>query len=154
MWQIIIDGDSGARPPPATGAAVRRAGVRRLAPRVAGGAAVASAAKARPVGGGAVLAASARAVAVHHSQVVPPVRREQAAAHQLPDTGIDVELEKLLSSCFIHSEKYGTRCSSILLLEKQSKKSFYNFYERSFTPHSDNIQLLTEDRHYRIAINE
>jgi len=34
----------------------------------------------------------------------------------LPDTGVGLELERLLSSIFIASERYGTRCSTILLI--------------------------------------
>lgn len=37
---------------------------------------------------------------------------------QLPDTGIDIAFEQLLSSTFIQSEGYGTRCSNLLRMQK------------------------------------
>lgn len=40
-------------------------------------------------------------------------------ADLLPETGISVELEELLSSIFIQSPAYGTRCSNILRLNAQ-----------------------------------
>jgi len=50
--------------------------------------------------------------------------RNQAADHALPDTGIDIESERLLSSCFIHSEHYGTRASTVLLAHKNREMIF------------------------------
>lgn len=38
----------------------------------------------------------------------------QAADHQLPDTGVGIERERLLSSIFISGENYGTRASTLL----------------------------------------
>ncbi|WP_043931455.1 NRDE family protein [Bacillus sp. EB01] len=35
----------------------------------------------------------------------------------LPDTGVGLELERMLSPMFIRSKGYGTRCSTILLME-------------------------------------
>ena len=49
--------------------------------------------------------------------------------HLLPDTGVGIEMERMLAPLFITSEIYGTRCSSILLMEKSGK---ITFYERSF----------------------
>ncbi|MCH2258621.1 MAG: NRDE family protein [Alteromonas sp.] len=39
---------------------------------------------------------------------------------QLPDTGVGYEWEKALSSIFIQSEKYGTRTSTLLLVDKNN----------------------------------
>lgn len=50
---------------------------------------------------------------------------------QLPNTGVSLEWEQLLSSRFIMSETYGTRSSSIVLIDKNQT---INFYERSFNP--------------------
>ena len=36
----------------------------------------------------------------------------------LPDTGISVEMEQLLSSTFIQSPAYGTRCSNFLRMQQ------------------------------------
>jgi uncharacterized protein with NRDE domain len=41
--------------------------------------------------------------------------REPAADTELPDTGIGLELERLLSAPFIVSPGYGTRCSTLVL---------------------------------------
>lgn len=42
----------------------------------------------------------------------------------LPDTGVGLEREKLLSSIFIKSENYGTRCSTIILVDNEDKLFF------------------------------
>lgn len=47
----------------------------------------------------------------------------------LPDTGIGLEKERLLSSMFIQSEGYGTRCSTALSV---SKKNEIKLTERTF----------------------
>ncbi len=47
---------------------------------------------------------------------------------QLPDTGIGLEWEKILSSIFIKSEAYGTRCSSIITIDEKE----VNFSERTY----------------------
>lgn len=44
----------------------------------------------------------------------------------LPDTGIPIELETLLSSTFIQSPNYGTRCSNFLRL----KNNVWNWQEK------------------------
>ena len=45
----------------------------------------------------------------------------------LPSTGISTEMESLLSSTFIQSEVYGTRCSNLLRLQSQQ----WNWYEKT-----------------------
>lgn len=50
--------------------------------------------------------------------------RRQAADQQLPNTGIDMASERLLSSCFIHSDSYGTRASTVLLMHKNGGITF------------------------------
>jgi uncharacterized protein with NRDE domain len=47
---------------------------------------------------------------------------------QLPDTGISLERERVLSSAFIRSSDYGTRASSLVMLRRSSTR----FIERSF----------------------
>jgi uncharacterized protein with NRDE domain len=39
----------------------------------------------------------------------------------LPDTGVGPEWERLLSSPFIVSKRYGTRCSTVLLMERDGR---------------------------------
>lgn len=48
---------------------------------------------------------------------------------ELPDTGVGLELERLLSPIFIRSPQYGTRCSTVLLVDHAGKVTFI---ERSF----------------------
>jgi uncharacterized protein with NRDE domain len=55
----------------------------------------------------------------------------QANEHDLPDTGIGMELERILSSIFVETPIYGTRCSTVLLLRKNGELTFI---ERSFQP--------------------
>ena len=50
---------------------------------------------------------------------------------RLPDTGIGLKWEKILSPLFITSDTYGTRSSSIVLIDRSHKASFT---ERSFIP--------------------
>lgn len=40
---------------------------------------------------------------------------------QLPHTGVSIEWERLLSSAFIQAPGYGTRCSSVLLLDRHGE---------------------------------
>lgn len=55
----------------------------------------------------------------------------KAQENQLPNTGLSKELEKELSSIFIDIDNYGTRCSSLLLIDKNEKIKFverrYNY---------------------------
>jgi uncharacterized protein with NRDE domain len=70
---------------------------------------------------------------------------------QLPDTGFDLDWERLLSPIFITSPFYGTRSSSIILMEKSGK---ITFWERTFTPdasgsithHTRKISLVARER--------
>ena len=39
---------------------------------------------------------------------------EPATDEELPRTGVSLEMERMLSSAFIHGEAYGTRCSTIM----------------------------------------
>lgn len=57
-----------------------------------------------------------------------------AADHELPDTGIGIELERLLSSPFIIGGNYGTRSSSLLLVDRMGG---VEFIERSFDAKGD-----------------
>ncbi len=43
-----------------------------------------------------------------------------AKDEELPDTGVGVELERMLSPIFIKSEKYGTRSSTIITVDKEN----------------------------------
>ncbi len=47
-----------------------------------------------------------------------------AKDEELPDTGVGLELERMLSPIFIKSEKYGTRSSTIVTVDKQNNVRF------------------------------
>ena len=64
---------------------------------------------------------------------------EKAPEHLLPDTGVGDDMEKRLSSPFIISSEYGTRCSSIILIFKDGS-SF--MAERSFDIKGQPIQQV------------
>ena len=57
--------------------------------------------------------------------------RRQAADHELPDTGVSAEMERLLSSAFIVSRDYGTRASTALIRRQDGS---LEMLERSFGP--------------------
>jgi len=52
------------------------------------------------------------------------MNREPAADDELPRTGIDIGSERLLSPCFIQSDSYGTRASTVLLVHKNRDITF------------------------------
>ncbi len=45
-----------------------------------------------------------------------------APDEQLPRTGVSLEWERLLSSAFIRAPDYGTRCSTIIRIERQGPR--------------------------------
>ncbi|MFJ4372462.1 NRDE family protein [Pseudomonas japonica] len=55
----------------------------------------------------------------------------QAADAELPNTGVGLATERLLSSVFIASQNYGTRASTVLIVEADGKR---RLLERSFGP--------------------
>jgi len=57
--------------------------------------------------------------------------RDLGEDSELPDTGVGLELERLLSPAFIKSPEYGTRCSSVLLVDWENNVTFE---ERSYVP--------------------
>ncbi|MDZ3994301.1 NRDE family protein [Pseudomonas sp. Teo4] len=56
---------------------------------------------------------------------------EPAGDGELPETGVGLATEKLLSSVFIASQNYGTRASTVLIVDDQGKR---RMIERSFGP--------------------
>ncbi len=48
----------------------------------------------------------------------------KAPEDKLPDTGIGREMEQLLSPIFIKSPEYGSRCSTVLLVDRQGNVTF------------------------------
>jgi uncharacterized protein with NRDE domain len=57
--------------------------------------------------------------------------RERPPDERLPETGVGLEWERLLSPVFITSKTYGTRSSSVLLVGNDGE---VRFVERSFAP--------------------
>ena len=49
---------------------------------------------------------------------------ERATDDQLPDTGIGLERERALSSMFIESPGYGSRCSTVILIDQKNNVEF------------------------------
>jgi uncharacterized protein with NRDE domain len=49
---------------------------------------------------------------------------ERAPDDQLPDTGIGLERERALSSMFIKSPGYGSRCSTVILIDQENNVEF------------------------------
>jgi len=48
----------------------------------------------------------------------------QADDARLPRTGVNIEWERLLSSAFIRADHYGTRCSTVVLIDRHGTVSF------------------------------
>ncbi len=48
----------------------------------------------------------------------------QALDNQLPDTGVGIERERMLSSMFIKSPNYGSRCSTVVTIDHHNKAEF------------------------------
>ena len=65
-----------------------------------------------------------------------------AADDELPDTGLELEWERVLSSPFIVSPTYGTRASTVLLLDTDGQVTFT---ERSFTSPEDQGQIIRHE---------
>src|SRR5260370_1172971 len=49
---------------------------------------------------------------------------QRAPAQELPETGVGSEWEQALSSMFIKTGSYGTRCSTVVLVDKQNEVSY------------------------------
>ena len=60
----------------------------------------------------------------------------------LPDTGVGIELERFLSPLFISSPLYGTRSSSIILIDHDSRVLFI---ERTFNSRQERLHSVTEE---------
>jgi uncharacterized protein with NRDE domain len=48
----------------------------------------------------------------------------KAKDENLPDTGVGIELERMLSPVFISSERYGTRCSTVVIVDYDNNVQF------------------------------
>jgi len=64
--------------------------------------------------------------------------RTPAADDELPDTGVGLERERMLSPAFIHAPGYGTRCSTVLLVGRAGD---IFFEERAFNEQQDPLPV-------------
>ncbi|MGF1671362.1 MAG: NRDE family protein [Balneolaceae bacterium] len=56
---------------------------------------------------------------------------------ELPETGLTPEMERAVSSIFIRTENYGTRCSTLLFIKRNGN---LRFVERSYIPGSTEVE--------------
>ena len=62
---------------------------------------------------------------VDHARLMEILTDHRAAEdHQLPSTGVSLDIERLLSSRFIRSPDYGTRASTVLLIDSDGRIEF------------------------------
>lgn len=57
--------------------------------------------------------------------------QEQPLDQDLPQTGVSLEAERMLAPAFVVSPKYGTKTSTVILIERNHR---IRFWERSFIP--------------------
>ncbi len=65
--------------------------------------------------------------------------RTAAPDESLPDTGVGLEMERMLSPIFINSPDYGTRSSTIILLDRTGRVTFI---EQSFRNGTDDPAIM------------
>ena len=72
---------------------------------------------------------------IHREQLKPKDFLEvlyddiKAPDDQLPDTGVGIEMERMLSPMFIKSPNYGSRCSTVVMLKQDGS---FSFLERTY----------------------
>ncbi|MBY0146408.1 NRDE family protein [Neobacillus niacini] len=79
-----------------------------------------------------------------HEDYIEPLltllqKADQAPDEKLPQTGVSLEWERMLSPMFIKSGDYGTRSSTVLLMEEKE----IHYVERVFTSNEINTQKYT-----------
>ena len=68
------------------------------------------------------------------------LREERRAAdHELPRTGVSLEWERVLSPAFIATPGYGTRASTVVLVERSGAATLI---ERSFDPDGESPSAI------------
>tara|TARA_R110001592_G_scaffold356543_2_gene658665 strand:- start:35758 stop:36546 length:789 start_codon:yes stop_codon:yes gene_type:complete len=60
----------------------------------------------------------------------------------LPDTGVGIDFERILSPAFIISPSYGTRTASVVIIDKKENKQTVYFNERQFSNKGGKIREL------------
>ena len=69
-----------------------------------------------------------------------------APDNKLPNTGIDIEMERLLSSRFIQSNEYGTRSSTAVLFHHDGS---IEYTEQNFDNQGNKLERITQQLHTR-----
>ncbi len=87
-------------------------------------------------------------VSITDSELLSILQNEtKPADNQLPNTGVGMEFERLLSSIFIKSSEYGTRCSTLITLDYDNVLQFqeysYDFEGKVTAKVSKTIPFLT-----------
>jgi len=69
----------------------------------------------------------------------------KAPKEKLPDTGVGLEKEEMLSPMFIKSPEYGSRCSTVLLVDRNNEMTFaersYNIQDFSYSDKSFRFKI-------------
>lgn len=88
---------------------------------------------------------------ISHKQLHPDMlfdmlyNEDRAADNVLPDTGVGIERERMLSSMFIKSPGYGTRCSTVMLVSHdnqiQYQERVYDLQTFEFTTRANELSV-------------
>lgn len=68
--------------------------------------------------------------------------QEKAAEEELPQTGLDDQMEKAVSSIFIQTSNYGTRCSTLIFKRKDYS---FEMIERQYDNKGNNLKDIHFD---------
>jgi uncharacterized protein with NRDE domain len=83
-----------------------------------------------------------------HEETIFELLYDDARAEdaQLPDTGVGLERERMLSSMFIKSPSYGTRCSTVVLIDNNNQVTFAErtYNTQTFRHTTQNFQFTLQ----------
>ncbi len=89
------------------------------------------------------VAAALTSGTLNAEQLFEALRNEERPQDgDLPETGVGLEWERVLSSPFIRSKEYGTRNSTVVLF---SRDGLCRFEERTFDPESSRVTSVVEE---------
>lgn len=66
----------------------------------------------------------------------------RAGDEELPDTGVGLEMERLLSAPFIRSARYGTRASTVICIEREQARFMEQRFDAAGQPSGHSEQIL------------
>ena len=83
----------------------------------------------------------------HHRLMAILTDQNIAADHELPKTGIELDVERLLSSRFIRSAGYGTRACSVVTIDREqhiefSEQNFIDAQQRGSLQHETFVPVI------------